>query len=259
MYPPLPADGQYPLSRILAIWAAATVPMGLILWVVMPLLVPHLNVAPGLVYYPLIVGGMVWQGILCLLILRREVRPFTWAGVRRRLWLNLPVQPATGKPAARLLWLAVPAIAFLYAWDGFGVLEPLNDALVSAFPFLSPPRYAVIQNLAEPARGQWWLLGVLAVSIVFNYLIGEELLFRGILLPKMRGAFGRWDWVVNGVLFSLYHVHMIWSVPSQIIIRDWVYPLVAKRYRSYWMSAAVHGFDAITLAVVFPLAILGRI
>jgi membrane protease YdiL (CAAX protease family) len=28
--------------------------------------------------------------------------------------------------------------------------------------------------------GQWWLLGVVVVLIVFNYLVGEELIFRGI-------------------------------------------------------------------------------
>ena len=54
------------------------------------------------------------------------------------------------------------------------------------------------------------------VSLVFNYLLGEELLFRGVLLPRMAGVFGRWDWVANTVLFGLYHVHKIWSWPSMI-------------------------------------------
>jgi uncharacterized protein len=31
-------------------------------------------------------------------------------------------------------------------------------------------------------------------------VLGEELPFRGFLLPRMRGAFGRTDWIVNGVL-----------------------------------------------------------
>jgi len=34
---------------------------------------------------------------------------------------------------------------------------------------------------------------------------------------------------------------------------------VAKRYRSYWISAIVHGFDVISLAIVFTLAILGQL
>jgi hypothetical protein len=54
---------------------------------------------------------------------------------------------------------------------GFSNLGWLNDFWVKVFPFLAPRPYAVIQNLAEPAVGQWWLLGVLAVQLVFNYLL----------------------------------------------------------------------------------------
>ena len=37
---------------------------------------------------------------------------------------------------------------------------------------------------------------------VFNTVLGEELLFRGLLLPRMNGVFGRRDWLANGVLFA---------------------------------------------------------
>ena len=33
--------------------------------------------------------------------------------------------------------------------------------------------------------------------MIFNYILGEELLFRGVLLPRMNGGIGRWDWVAN--------------------------------------------------------------
>ena len=39
------------------------------------------------------------------------------------------------------------------------------------------------------------------------------MLFRGVLLPKMRGVFGKWDWVANSVLFGPYHMH----VPLRIV------------------------------------------
>jgi CAAX protease family protein len=37
-----------------------------------------------------------------------------------------------------------------------------------------------------------------------------------VLLPRMAGVFGRWDWVANTVLVGLYHVHKIWAWPSMI-------------------------------------------
>ena len=49
---------------------------------------------------------------------------------------------------------------------------------------------------------------------LFNTVLGEELLFRGFLLPRMNGAFGRGDWLANGVLFAAYHLHVPWAMPS---------------------------------------------
>ena len=48
-------------------------------------------------------------------------------------------------------------------------------------------------------------------------MLGEELLFRGLLLPRMHGAFGRWDWLANGVLFAVYHLHVPWAIPATLL------------------------------------------
>ena len=101
-------------------------------------------------------------------------------------------------------------------------------------------------------------MGLLVVLIACNYVIGEELIFRGILLPKMRGVFGRWDVPANGILFASYHVHMIWAMPA-MLATDWVYAYLTKRYRSYWVGVVFHGIDAVFLLVLFPLAILGKL
>jgi hypothetical protein len=42
-------------------------------------------------------------------------------------------------------------------------------------------------------RGEWGWFAVIVVLAVFNTVLGEELLFRGLLLPRMRGVFGRGD------------------------------------------------------------------
>lgn len=250
---------QYSLMEILGIWAAVALPMGFILWVAMPLIIPHTNIEPGFIYLVLITLGLVWQGIVAYVILRWEVKPFTWENVKQRLWLHTPTDPKTGVPSKKLYLWTIPIIAFTLLWDNLNILGGLNDLWLRTFPFLSPPQYAIIQNLAEPAIGQWWLMGVLIVLIAFNYLLGEELIFRGILLPKMNGVFGKWDIVANGILFAGYHLHLIWRLPSTIILRDWVYSWAAKRYKSYWVAVIIHGFDAVFLVVLFLMAIMGLI
>jgi len=249
---------QYTLWQILGIWALVSLPMGLILWVVMPTLIPRVDTDPGFLYFILITLGQIWQGILAYIILRREVKPFTWKKIKDRVWLHTPTDPKTGILSNRAYLWTLPLIVLSQAYYIFGAFGWLDELWVKIFPFLVPPPYAVIQNLAEPAVGQWWLLGVLAVLMVFNYLLGEELIFRGILLPKMNGVFGKWDWIANGIVFSTYHLHRIWGLPSMLFI-DWIYPWSAKRFKSYWVAAILHGFDAVFLSFIFPMAIMGLI
>ena len=58
--------------------------------------------------------------------------------------------------------------------------------------------------------------GLILVMFLFNTVLGEELLFRGYLLPRMNGAFGRGDWVANGLLFAGYHLHVPWVMPGTL-------------------------------------------
>ena len=52
-------------------------------------------------------------------------------------------------------------------------------------------------------HGAWGWYAVLVVMFVCNTVLGAELLFRGFLLPRMSGVFGRVDRLANGVLFGL--------------------------------------------------------
>jgi uncharacterized protein len=94
-----------------------------------------------------------------------------------------------------------------------------------------------------------------AVNAVFNTVLGEEFLFRGVLLPKMNAVFGRWDWLANGVLFGLYHLHQPWGILGSIGTGALLYALPAKHFRSTWMPIVVHSAQS----VYFLFLILGLV
>ena len=89
---------------------------------------------------------------------------------------------------------------------------------------------------------------------VFNTVLGEELLFRGLLLPRMQGAFGRWDWAANGVLFAVYHLHVPWVIPQAFV--DICVPWAAKRYRSALVGIAVHSVQSVFFTVLVLALVL---
>ena len=239
---------QYSLKKILAIWASVTAPMALLAFVVAPAIIPHTSLHPGLVHWMLIVVGMIWQFVVSLVILRRELGGLHWPAVKERIWLNLPRDQRTGKARKILFLWAVPAIA-ANVLGGF-LATRLDTAWTDLLPALSEPSYVRIEGLVDPQfQGQWWILGLTLTSLLFNYLLGEELLFRGVLLPRMAGVFGRWDWVANTVLFGLYHVHKIWFWPS-MIASSFGYAWAAKRFRSLWMSVIVHGIEGYFIVLI---------
>ncbi|MCY7399727.1 MAG: CPBP family intramembrane metalloprotease [Nocardioides sp.] len=251
---PVRESAQYSLLTILAIWSSVAVPMGLLAFVAAPVLIAQSTMNPGLVYWMLMVVGMIWQFIVSLTVLRLELKTLRWSVLRTRLWVNRPRHPKTGQPG-RAVWLWIVPALVANALGGLLALGLdvawLNRLREVMDPRLIEPVYTTFAALDDPSlQGQWWILGLAMTSALFNYLLGEELLFRGVLLPRMAGVFGRWDWVANTVLFGLYHVHKIWYWPS-LILGSLGFAWATKRFRSIWMAVIMHGLESFFLVIVF--------
>jgi len=249
-------QGQYSLWQILGIVALVSLPMGLLGWVVAPAIIPYSPLHPGITFWLLMIVGMAWQCLVSLVIIYRELGTLRWSAIRQRTWLQTPRDPGTGQPNPRLYWWLLPPLLF-NALTGFALSDVLDTPMTWLFPTLKPAPYMDISQLVSPEfRGQWWLLGIALVSFIFNYFLGEEFLFRGVLLPRMRGVFGKYDWIANAVLFGFYHLHLAWALPS-IIVSNLAISWPAARFRSNWMAIIVHGAEGLPTLVLTLAVILG--
>jgi uncharacterized protein len=243
---------QYSLAQILAVWAAAALPMGVLAWVVAPWLAGGLDGPVPLMrtLLALLTIGLIWQFVLVVVLVYRERGSLGWSVLKDALWLHSPRSPKTGRVGG-WLWLVVIPFVLLYAAEG-------------AIPFLSaiPPVASHDFNVflgsdagQEFMSGNWVWFAVIVTLFVFNTALGEELLFRGLLLPRMRGTFGRFDWVANGLLFALYHLHEPWLIPSSLVdIFALSYP--SRRYRSALMGIIVHSSQSGFFLVLLLLLVL---
>lgn len=253
---PLPddLDSQYSLLKILTIWAIVAVPMPILAFIVGPMLAPEGTWQLMVGIWLLLIGGMIWQFIVSVAILYRELDEFTWPAIKERIWLQAPQDPKTGKTNYKLFWWLIPAFLAFGLFEATPIATIIGESILIPFPWLASLPYIATQSLLVPELvGAWWLLPIVFVSCVFNYLLGEELLFRGILLPKMRGVFGKWDWAANGVLFALYHMHYPTRMLG-IILGTMAWTLPSRRFRSIWFAIILHSFEGIFLLVgVFAL------
>jgi hypothetical protein len=230
--------------------------MALLTWVITPIVVPLIPLHPGITFWLLMIAGMAWQFVVALVIVYRELGTLRWSDLRQRMWMQAPQDPKTGQPNPRLYWWLVPAL-LINALLGIVLIAYLDTPMGWLFPNLKPP-YEMEQLISAEFVGQWWLLGIALTSILFNYFLGEAFLWHGILLPKMQGVFGEYDWVANAVIFGFYHLHKPWALPS-IILTNMMYSWPARRFRSNWMAVIVHGVEGLPLLVIILAVILGLV
>jgi membrane protease YdiL (CAAX protease family) len=239
------SNDQYSLAKILGIWFVAAVPMAILAYVATPAVASQFDLEYGLARWFMVIVGLFWLFVMAIIILNRELGTLSWSVIRKRMWYQTPIDPKTGEPNMKLLWWAVPAI-LINALVALTIIDPTIDKFFfSVFPFLEPLAVSGRADLGSPELvGQWWIFGVWLISMLFNYFIGEEWLFRGVLLPKMGGVFGRWAWLANVVLFATWHWHQPWDWIAIILSFSFA-AWASQRFKCNWIFFSAHIADGL--------------
>ena len=236
---------QLRLRSIVAVWAAAALPLAALAWLVASVREDrfagsgHVPMAKALIVS--LTVGLAWQFVLVAILVGREQRTLRLSTIREALWLRSPRSPRSGRVGGRVWLILIPLILAL--------------ALEELIPRVALPENRDFTTLVESDAGKafldgaWGWYGLLLVMFLFNTALGEELLFRGFLLPRMNGAFGRGDWVANGILFAGYHLHVPWVIPASLL-DTFILAYPSKRYRSAWIGIAVHSAQTVVFAVL---------
>ena len=236
---------QYGFGRIFAVWAAAALPMGALAWLVAPAVKDSFagtgNVPMFKALMVCLTAGLVWQFVLVAILVGREQHTLRWVTVREALWLRSPRSPRSGRVGGRVWLVLIPLIVAFAVVDGVPWVTGPNDRDFSSF---------LDSNVGHAfLNGAWGWYALILVWFVFNTVLGEELLFRGFLLPRMNGAFGRGDWLANGLLFAGYHLHVPWVMPATLL-DTFILAYPTKRYRSAWIGIVVHSAQSVFLGIV---------
>ncbi len=180
---------------------------------VMPTLIAG-GMAPFYAYF--VGAGIPLAGMLMASLVAYcwEGNPLTWAALKVRFRLYR----MDGKS-----WLWVVGILVL-SLLGFGLASQVGSGLITtgimplpaSLPAFLDPQSTVSPLLALDEafgglKGNWMALAAFGVLLFFN-IIGEEFWWRGYILPRQELAFGKWTWVVHGVLWACFHVFKWWDI-----------------------------------------------
>jgi membrane protease YdiL (CAAX protease family) len=184
--------------------------------------------------------GLIWQFVLAMGLVGYEQRSLRWTRIREAMWLRSPESPKTGRVGGRTWFIVIPLIIAFALMQEAGLPAPVARDLGGFLQTDSGKSFL---------DGSWDIFGLFMVMAVFNTVLGEELLFRGVLLPRMQGAFGDRDWLANGVLFGLYHLHVPWAITNAILDGP-MNAYFTKKYRSAWIGITVHSAQTVVLGLI---------
>jgi membrane protease YdiL (CAAX protease family) len=155
---------------------------------------------------------------------KRDGYPLSWAGIKTRFRL-LPMTPAD--------WLWAIG-GFLITFLSIGALSFTALLLIQAIPAIGPPDFfppwqkpgtsfdvALFTTfIGAPLKGNWSVAVLFLIMLSFN-IFGEELWWRGYILPRQEKAHGRWTWSVHGLLWLVWHVAFYpWQAFGNCLIID---------------------------------------
>ncbi|HEX8280984.1 MAG TPA: CPBP family intramembrane glutamic endopeptidase [Chthoniobacterales bacterium] len=215
---------------------------GLLLWGVTHGLIPAVAARSGAepvllwflfaglgVFLPLVVAAHV--------ILLREGRRAAWSSERLRF----------RRPTRNdWLWSAAALVAI-------GLLTVLSVAAVSMFSEEAPLQPSFLRM--EPlGLGRYWILAAWLPFWVLN-IASEELLWRGVLLPRQEVALGRAAWIANGAGWLLFHLPFGPMILLPLWPTAFILPYVVQRTKNSSAGVLIHaGLNGPAfLAVAFGL------
>jgi membrane protease YdiL (CAAX protease family) len=207
--------------------------LGLLPWMIRR---GHSQVFTFFVTFGLPLGAML---VAAFVAHRLEGRPFTWPSIRERMRLQ--------KPTPRD-WIWTIGLVVLTLFIG-ALWAPVAN-LFSGIHFYTPPAefVTVMTGLRDGTfggmdmSGRWDIFAMMAVCLLLFNIGGEELWWRGIILPRQELAFGKWAWLVNGLLWDLFHFFYHSNAGSVVGYMVATIPLafVAQQTRNTWPGIIAH-------------------
>ena len=111
--------------------------------------------------------------------------------------------------------------------------SPLQDFLA---------HFAPAAFMGIPLHGQWWIAFYYIFVLIFGNIAGEELWWRGYLLPRQEAASGSMAWLSHGLLWAAFHLFFQTTAWDMIRMMPTCCALafVAQSRKNTWPGVVAH-------------------
>jgi len=218
---------------------------GLLLFVITQALIPALGritaIEPVILWFLLGGLGVMTPLLLAALFLLHREGAFARPGVWTERLRFRPMMPADWLWTGGALAVSVGLMALLSV--GARVFFGKADL---------QPSFMTLEPLAP---GHYWILAAWIPFWILN-IMGEEVAWRGVILPRQEASFGRRAWLVHGAGWLLFHLAFGWQLLVVLFPLVFILPYAVQRRQNSWVGVLIHagingpGFLAVAFGLV---------
>lgn len=195
---------------------------------------------------------------LTFIFYKRDGYPLSWSDIKIRFRLLR----MSGKD-----WLWGVG-GFLITFLSIGALAPTALLLINSLPGIPPPDFfppwlkpgvnfdttLFTRFIGETLKNNWGIVVLFFIMLFFN-IAGEELWWRGYILPRQEKTHGRHTWLIHGLLWWLWHLAFYpWQVFALLPI-CLALPYIAQRRQNTWVAFVIHLQNAIILLIILAMVL----
>jgi len=98
------------------------------------------------------------------------------------------------------------------------------------------PSFMKMEPLSE---GRYWILAAWLLFWLFN-ILGEEVLWRGVLLPRQEAHTGKWAWLPHAIGWGVFHIAFGWTLLLTLLPIILILPYIVQKRRNSWIGVIIH-------------------
>ncbi|MFC1904373.1 CPBP family intramembrane glutamic endopeptidase [Chloroflexota bacterium] len=221
---------RMPIWMSLVFFGLATIVLYFATYYVIPFLTDAAEIHPALSWS--IVGGIVVFVPLFVtaIVASRLEGARTFPTIRNRLRLNMMGRGDWWWTLAGFIVIGVTTGLIMVTGEWAAKAGMISHLDISP-PFLQFEPFGV---------GERWMLLVWVPMFFFN-IMGEELLWRGYILPRQELAHGKYAWIINCVLWLVLHISFGWGLMLMLLPMLIVIPYLVQKRANTWIGVILHG------------------
>lgn len=224
---------------------AIYIPAAILMYGITKYLIPYLSLVSGqeTIFFWFIVAGLgIFTPLIItgLWILKSEGYNFSKSTWIERLRFR--------KITKRDIILSFVGLILVGLFSGL-IMKGL-ELLIGKFDH--SPAFMSFESLSE---GRYWLLLVWFPYWILN-ILGEEFLWRGVMLPRQEVVFGKYTWLIHGFGWGLFHIAFGWQLLITLIPLIFIQSYLVQKTKNSWVGVIMHGglngpsFIAICLGLI---------